>query len=295
MGFIIGIDCGATGTDVVLFNKIPGRKTHTRFGAINYNLLGLENTVKQLRSIIKKLIGNSFINSGCIVIGISGARNQTDRNKICKLLQKSLNFKNICIYPDTEIALSAAFDGNKKNCGILIAGTGSVLYYNDSREQTKRIGGWGRHIGDEGGGYWIAKNALYKVTQHYDSRAGQTLLAEKLRKKLKISPGNIIKQVYHNNFEISRVTALVFECAESGDKICRQIIMEAAEHLKNHFIPLKRKKIKIALCGSLFTKEKLLEKYFRKIMKLNYPGIKLVKPLAEPVWGAVKIGLKYQK
>lgn len=296
MGYLIGIDCGATGTDVLLYyrqeNGRDNRKSaNHKFPAINFNLLGLENTVKLLSSAIKKSAGSRLKNTDYIVAGISGARNPKDRQKIKKKLQKSLNFKNIEIHPDTEIALAGAFERGEKNCGIMIAGTGSVLYYRDDRGRIIRIGGWGRHIGDEGSGFWIARNALHKVTQSYDGRSLKTSLSGKLNKKLKINSGNIVQHIYHNNFEISAVTKLVFECAEAGDKICKQVITEAAENLSKHFIPVKNKKMRIALCGSLFSKEKLLEKYLKKIMKQNYPGIKLVKPEFSPVWGAVKIGM----
>ncbi len=290
MGYLTGIDCGATGTDVLLYNDKTGAGKIYKLNPINFNLLGLDKTVKQLNSAIRKSTGSRIKETDYIVAGIAGARNPEDRKKIQIKLQKRLNFKNIEIYPDTEIALFGAFR-NEKNCGILIAGTGSVLYYRDGKGKTNRIGGWGRHIGDEGSGYWIARNALHKVTQCYDGRTVMTSLADKLNRKLKINSDNIIKHIYHNNFEISKITKLVFECAGSGDKICKDIIMQAAEHLSRHFTPLKNKKMKIALCGSLFSKEDLLEKYLRRLAKKNYPAIKLVKPDSEPVWGAVKIAM----
>ena len=299
MGFLIGIDCGASGTDVLLYFRHENdgankKSTNYKFPAINFNLLGLENTVKHLSSAVKKSAGN-LKNTDYIVAGISGARNPKDRQKIRKKLQKSLNFKNIEIHPDTEIALIGAFGFDEKNCGIMIAGTGSVLYYRDSRGKIIRIGGWGRHIGDEGSGFWIARNALHKITQSYDGRSQKTSLSGKLNKKLKINSNNIVQHIYHNNFEISTITKLVFECAEAGDKICRQVITEAAENLSKHFIPVKNKKMRIALCGALFSKEKLLGKYLKKIMKQNYPGIKLVEPEFSPVWGAIKLGMKNKR
>ena len=294
MGYLTGIDCGATGTDVLLYNDKTRSGKLYKFNAINFNLLGLDKTVMQLNVIIKKSTGSRLKNTDYIVAGISGARNSADRKKIQIKLQKSLNFRNIEIYPDTEIALYGAF-GNDKNCGILIAGTGSVIYYRDSKGKANRIGGWGRHIGDEGSGYWIARSAIHRLTQCYDGRSAKTSLSIRLNRKLNINSSNIVKHIYHNDFEISGIAKLVFECAEAGDKICRQIITKAAENLSEHFVPLRNKmrnkKIKIALCGSLFTKEKLLEKDLKKIIKKNYPGIKLVKPDAEPVWGAVKIGM----
>jgi glucosamine kinase len=300
LGYLTGIDCGASGTDVVLYEPKSGsRKACTsrvlKFAAINYNQLGLEKTVKQLMGIIRKSeakLPGGLEDIDYIIAGISGARHENDRKKIRLRLQKALKFRNIEIYPDTIIAFGAAFDSPERNCGILIAGTGSVLYYKNNKEKTIRTGGWGRHIGDEGSGYWIARTALHKLTQYYDGRTGKTSLADKIHNVHCINHENIIKKIYHNQFEISRVTKLVFDCAESGDKICKEIIKQAAEELSSHFIPLKNAKSEIALFGSLFSEEKLLENYLRKITKQKYPNIKLIKPKYKPVWGAVKIGME---
>jgi len=291
LGYLIGIDCGASGTEVILYNNNSGTYKISRHKPVNYNLTGLDATVKQLSAIIKKSAGYKLNGTDYIIAGISGAGNADVRKKIKTRLQKALKFKNVEVYPDTEIAFAASFENEEKNCGIMIAGTGSVLYYKNNNDIVIKIGGWGRHIGDEGSGYWIAKNALHKVTQYYDGRSPSTSLAGKLSSALKINKNTIVKHVYHNHFEISKITKLVFECAESGDKICNKIIMEAAESLLKHLSPIKKEKAKLALCGSLFSKEKLLEKELRKLVKQNYPGIILVKPLAEPVWGAIKIGI----
>jgi N-acetylglucosamine kinase-like BadF-type ATPase len=299
---LIGIDCGATNTEVIVYSyrfvkekPVPGKSASFRFPAINYNLLGAEKTIGRLASIIKKSAGAKLHgNVDYITAGISGARHEEDRKRIKSSLQKALKFKNIEIYPDTLIALSAAFEPGTRNCGILVAGTGSVLYYVNNNGKVVRAGGWGRYIGDEGGGYWIAKAALHMVTQYYDGRASKSIhakkLAEKLDKELNINRHTIINEVYHKGFEISKVTKLVFDCAESGDSSCRQIIKEAAENLSMHFNALKNAKAAVALCGSLFSREKLLEYYLRKVTGTNYPRVKLVKSEHTPAWGAVKVG-----
>ena len=63
----------------------------------------------------------------------------------------------------------------------------------------------------------------------------------------------------------------------------------AAQLLAHHFTALGKAKARIALCGSLFSQEKLLEKYLKQITKEKFPNIKFVKPEKSPVWGAVKI------
>ena len=111
------------------------------------------------------------------------------------------------------------------------------------------------------------------------------------KKEFGIDSSNIIKEVYHNKFEISRLTKHVFRSAEKGDKVSKQLIQSAAENLLIHFTPLKNRKCRIALLGSLFSEEVLLEKYLRNMAKIKFYNIEFVKPKLKPVWGAVKLAM----
>jgi N-acetylglucosamine kinase-like BadF-type ATPase len=296
--YIIGIDSGATSSEVIVSPISEKKKMGKlrKYLPINLNVLGFEESASRLVKIIKdssKTYGSKY--TPCIVAGISGARYEKDRRKLERYVTKSTGFRNIKVLPDTEIAFASVFEPGDKSCGILIAGTGSVLYYRNSKGNLVRIGGWGRYIGDEGSGHWIAREALYRVTRSYDGRGKQTALAGILKKEFCIDSSNIIKEVYHNRFEISRITGHVFRAAEEGDKISIDILKSAAENLLSHFVPLKNHICRIALMGSLFSEEKLLIKYFTRLAKLKYSKIELVKPQFKPVRGAVKIAMANSK
>lgn len=298
-GYVIAIDSGATKSEVLLYPLNESGKEKIRlykFPFINLNLLRYDESLKRLKKIVKDVsgvVGKSKI--AAVAAGISGARYEKDRKRLAAALRKSTGIKKVFILPDTEIALAAAFGKNIKNCGILIAGTGSILYYRAGDGKINRIGGWGRHIGDEGSGHWIAREALYKITKHYDKRHKAEMLSAVIKKEFGIDEANIIRQVYHNKFEISKLTKHVFRCAEKGDKVSTGIIKDAAENLLTHFIPLKNQKYTIAMMGSLLTEEKLLASELKKAAKKNFPNIKLVSPEFAPVWGAVKCAIQNVK
>ncbi len=303
MRYVIGIDCGATKSEAIIMPAVPGALPElsgwgaVRLPAVNFNLLGFEATKKRLVEIIKRSsakVKPKDIN--CVCIGVSGAGFEKDRKELEAAVSKELKYRNLKIYPDTEIAFASIFEPRQKNCGILIAGTGSILFYRDSNSKMNKIGGWGRLFGDEGGGYWIAREALAKVTQCYDGRIKHTSLLKVLKKEYGFSHESIVREIYHNNFEISKITKHVFEEAGKGDRVSGVIIKSAAENLLNHFGPLGRKKrFKIALCGSLFSEEKLLEKYLRKMSKLTFPNIEFAKPERTPVWGAVRLAMSFPR
>jgi N-acetylglucosamine kinase-like BadF-type ATPase len=290
--YIIGIDSGATSSEAVLYPLGNGRKAIKKYPSINISVLGLDEAVKRLTGIVKdisKEAGNNNIVS--VAAGISGARYEKDRRKLERAVTKASGIKIVQVLPDTETAFASVFEPSDKNCGILIAGTGSILYYKDKYGGLIKIGGWGRHIGDEGSGYWIAREALYKVTKYYDGRHKKTMLAGVLKQEFGIDSINIVKHVYHKGFEISQLTKHVFRCAERGDRVSIEIIKSAAENLLTHFIPLKNRRCRVALMGSLFSEEILLAKYLRKLAKEKFYNIELTKPKLKPVWGAVKIAL----
>lgn len=303
--YIIGIDSGASSSEVLIVQtplspsiskggRALARGVTKKYQPINFNVLGIDESLKRLIYIIKdssKKIG--LKNISYIVAGISGARNEKDRKLLATKAAKILKFKNIAVYPDTAIAFASIFSHRNTNCGILLAGTGSVLYFVNSRGMIERYGGWGRILGDEGSGYWIAREALNRLTHSFDRRGRKSKLESLINEKFGINKDNIINAVYHNGFDLAKITKYVFRSAEAGDKISINIIEDAAEKLADHFLSLKKVKAAVALCGSLFTEEKLLEKYLRKIVKQEFPHIILIKPERKPVWGAVEIALSH--
>ncbi|MCI0449640.1 MAG: hypothetical protein L0Y79_07625 [Chlorobi bacterium] len=292
MKYVIGIDSGATSSEVLIYPLGKGRAILRKYHPVNLNVLGFKESAKRLIYIIKDISKKTGLkNIISVTAGVSGARYVKDRNRLAAEVKKATGLKNIKILTDTEIAFASAFDTNDRNCGILIAGTGSILYYRNSNGKINRIGGWGRHIGDEGSGYWIAKEAIGRITNYYDGIGKQTKLANILKKEFGIDSENIINEIYHKGFEISKLTRFVFDCAEEGDRVSLEIIKKAAEKLLLHFDSLKNRKYNIALTGSLFTEETLLERHLKKLVKEKYNKIKLIKSEFKSAYGAIKIAL----
>ncbi|MGH2575585.1 MAG: BadF/BadG/BcrA/BcrD ATPase family protein, partial [Ignavibacteria bacterium] len=195
--FFIGIDSGATNTEV-LVTRVGGKKYALKtYKPINFNLLGLEKASVRLSKIIKDASKKiQLSNVQYIAAGISGAKNERDRVMFRNKVMKTLKFSRISIFPDTAVAFASIFNQNDRNCGILIAGTGSILYFLNNQGKIIRIGGWGRYLGDEGSGYWIGKEALNKLTKYYDGRGRKTILSKVIEKEYGIIRDNIIEKIY---------------------------------------------------------------------------------------------------
>ena len=70
-------------------------------------------------------------------------------------LLMQLGFSEVKIFPDTLAACRALY-GNKPGW-VAILGTGSVLVQYDGSQITRRVGGYGSLIGDEGSGFYFGK------------------------------------------------------------------------------------------------------------------------------------------
>jgi len=289
--FFIGIDSGGTKTEVLIKNAgdrtILGRK----FNSVHYSIHGTEKTIKHLKNIIsvslkaKKL---KLENCAGICIGLAGARESKDRERLRRRLSGLINFKNILFEPDSVIALNGAFNG--KDGMILICGTGSILF-GLSKGKFFRIGGWGRVIGDHGSGYEIGKAALQHLTREYDHGRKLSVLSEAIERKFSFSKQNLIRHIYHKNFDVQKLVPLVLKLAESGDKDSLNIVKKAADDLMRHIgmhIKGSRKKTALALSGSILENDNILSRRLKSGIRKEFGNkIKITNNKHTPCEGAV--------
>ena len=89
---------------------------------------------------------------------------------------------------------------------VVIAGTGSIAYGRNERNQAARAGGWGYMLGDEGSGYWIGRAALRAVLREADRRGPATQLTGLLLNYYGVARAqDLIHQVYHGTLRPSAI------------------------------------------------------------------------------------------
>lgn len=86
------------------------------------------------------------------------------------LIAQALGTPRVACHSDMHVAFHAAFQPGE---GVLVyAGTGSIATHLDAAGTLHRAGGRGFALGDEGGGYWIAKEALAAIWRREDEAPG---------------------------------------------------------------------------------------------------------------------------
>lgn len=291
-GFYAGIDSGGTKCEILITDSDRKIIYKNSFKGIHYSVAGVKVYSDTVSGYIISALKKCNLNlKDCIGIGlgIAGAREDSDRNKMQNEFRKNLGVKSIFVYSDAMTALNGAFEG--KDGIILISGTGSVLYGLADGKIT-RIGGWGRIIGDEGGGYWIGKRALNLLVKEFDKGKGiDILFAKNLKQDFQIDKSNINEKIFHRNFEIQKITPIVIKSAEAGCKLSLQVINEAVKDLTEHiriFLSVTgvKKKIGISFIGSIIENDNIVsEKLKKEIRKIKNIEVVLKKHL--PSFGAI--------
>ncbi|RYV52076.1 BadF/BadG/BcrA/BcrD ATPase family protein [Pengzhenrongella frigida] len=134
---------------------------------------------------------------------------------------------------DTFAALASGTAGGG---GIgLIAGTGTVALAHGRGADDVLVGGWGWLLGDEGGGFWIAMEALKAAARDVDGTAPSTALTREVAERL---GQNDLRGVYNlvtgqrlDRTAIAALATCVVAIAEAGDPVAAAILDRAADRL----------------------------------------------------------------
>ncbi|MBE0539453.1 MAG: hypothetical protein IH620_07045 [Ignavibacterium sp.] len=297
MNYLIGMDGGGTKTKCILTDINLNPLYETTGGPSNFLVIGTEVVSGTILNLISECIAHQNITSSdieSIIIGTTGGGRRNDaeilESQIIKdAPDKSIVIKKFRIESDARIALEGAFSGSAGS--ILIAGTGSIMFGKDEAGEIHRVGGFGRFIGDEGSGYRIGRIGLNAAARAFDGRAKYTKIADLLDQEFSISSSeDLITEVYRNNFNIAAAAPLVFEAAESGDKIAQRILEDEANELLLHISAMKEKLkvqiLKVSLIGSLLTTPNYFSYLFNEMVVRKFNDIQIKEAEHSPEYGA---------
>jgi N-acetylglucosamine kinase-like BadF-type ATPase len=165
----------------------------------------------------------------CVVVGWCGADTPGAAERARRIAQARLAVREVVVCNDGAIALVAATD--ERPAAVLIAGTGSIAYGEDTRG-SYRAGGWGPLVGDEGSGLEIARQACAAVLLAADGRAPDTALTAEVVTFFQLgAPAELVEQTVQFCREPGRLASFaprVLACARGGDPVARAIAARAA-------------------------------------------------------------------
>lgn len=297
MKYLMGMDGGGTKTKCILTDINHNPIYETIGGPSNFLVIGTQIVSETILTLLSECVSSqniSTVDIEAIVLGTTGGGRRNDAELLEKMIfedagRKSISINKFRVESDARIALEGAFSG--KAGSILIAGTGSIMFGKDDKGEIHRVGGFGRYIGDEGSGYRIGRKGLNAVARYIDGRAKPTKIADLLDQEFSISNSEqLITEVYRNNFNIASVAPLVFEAAESGDKIAQRILEDEADELLLHVTAMKTKLnvllLKISLIGSILTSPNYFSYLFNEKVVRRFNDVKIMEAEHSPEFGA---------
>lgn len=298
MDYIIGIDGGGTKTLGYLSDYNGNILSAAKSGTSNYLSAGIETAKESLKNVILSLCAAKNITKdkiGLISLGLAGAGREKDNQVINNLLiDLGINGKKI-INNDAYISLVGAHGKSK---GIItISGTGSITLGLNKDKEMFRTGGWGHILGDEGSGYYFAREGLVAIMKSYDGRGKPTSLTNKILRYLNLANiDELITYVYDNlndKSKISILSKLVIESAKQNDKVAKAIIRNGIEELVSMTTTVVGEvgePMDIALAGGIFENSLHMKEIFIKALKNKNSKLNVVDTKYSSVVGALIVG-----
>ncbi|MBW4608744.1 MAG: N-acetylglucosamine kinase [Hassallia sp. WJT32-NPBG1] len=315
MNYVLGIDGGGSKTVCILMQDTGEVLGRGKAGSSNYQTIGIKATLQSIESAIyaaanEALNSINYINIKAICLGLAGVGRATDIEIVKALIQDLQNSKllpitwvsasNIVICNDALIALVG---GIGDDVGVVVAaGTGSIVFGRNHQGKTKRVGGWGYILGDEGSAYKIAVTGMQAALKAYDGREMSTSLVEAFKQHLNLANiEDLIEVIYRRGWGVKEIAALapvVDFTAASGDKVANNIIESAVQDLVKatstviDAIFSFSSNCEIVTTGSVWQGRCKMRDRFAGYIVAKFPSIKVIFPRNEPAYGAALLALK---
>lgn len=259
---IVGVDGGATKTDVAVVSINGDLLSTSRSGPANPAALPIGNVCRNLVEGIRLALSNlRDVKVRVVSISMAGYLGGKWGREIEDCLRQGLGelIKDaaVVLTEDIEAAHASAFLTGDGIVGIL--GTGSN-FYGKYRGRRVRVGGWGHLIDDEGGAYHIGALGLSMVVKSHDGRVGDTILLKYALTHYGVSTvEELVTKIYSSEDvkgTIASFAKYVFEAARLGDEAALGIIRSEAAEVAEAITTVARRlgtyELPIALIGGTY-------------------------------------------
>jgi N-acetylglucosamine kinase-like BadF-type ATPase len=293
--YFLGVDGGQSSTTAMIGDETGRVLGVGRGGPCNHvgAAEGRARFIDAVQSSLREACGQAGVTvtsvrftSACL--GFSGG--PADKASILGELLKS---DRTMVTDDAIIALAGATAGEPGI--VVIAGTGSIALGRNAGGGTARAGGWGYLFGDEGGGFWIARQALVAALRLEEGWGVPTSVRARL---LDATGARNINDLLHRCYtaefprpRVASLSVLVNHAAEAGDPLAVQILDTAARELAQLAVAVYRQLFAagepglVTYCGGVFGSRILLGRF--RAWTASEAGIRVTAPVYGPAIGAL--------
>lgn len=303
MKYFIGVDGGASKTAALVVDGDGTPLGRGLAGGSNHLRVGIEEATRN----VERAVNIALVEAGIAIrdveyayCGIAGSDHPVHRQRVIDSLKIFFPRGNFIVDTDARIALTGAvgFDAGI----VIISGTGSVAFGRNAAGEEARAGGWGPTLGDEGSGYWIAREGLSAIVRAHDGRGFATKMTDLLCQEYEMcSPAELPRFVYAATThvdDIARYGRLVIEAANEGDDVAREILTRGGSELAECVLAIARKlkmtdlEFPVAYVGGAFRAAEMLLSPMRLRIQRDAPHSTLIPPKNTPVEGAALMAMR---
>ena len=290
---ILGVEGGGTKTAWVLVERDANELRILEQGRLPSSNFRLATT-ERLRSIF----GQLPTQIDRVGIFLAGCVTDDDRQSLRRLAAEIWPMAKIITGSDRDSGLAAALGRGE---GIVVnAGSGSSVTGRRG-DRIEKAGGWGHILGDAGGGYFLAIQALRLILREYDLHRGEVQFTARILQALSLN--NLDELVRWaqtaDKMEIAMLTPVVFEAAVAGDERVLEILEEGArvlcEYTEAVATRLHLLAPKVMLLGGLFHRDSIYAHAFRRRLKKNLPDARVGAVEQTPELGAAWLAAEMEE
>lgn len=224
---VVGLDIGGSKTRGMVW--VDGNVVaDASAGSANVQNVSAEVARKNLTELFS-LLGHP--EATVVFAGAGGVDTENDVAALKALIAPFVPGADISVVHDTRLLLAA---GGSSIGVAVIAGTGSAAWGANSSGCEARAGGWGYLLGDEGSGYWLARESVRHSLHRMDLGLEQDQLTRGLLDYCSLeSPGELIAHFHQGTTRRywAAASPVVFTAAEQGNTAALAFIDQAGSDL----------------------------------------------------------------
>jgi len=299
---VLGVDGGQTSTTAAICD-LSGRLLGVgRAGPSNHisEPGGIERARRAVNGSVREALRGAGLKKATFEAAFFGMTGGKAGGRIAEICQRCVSAKRLRVDNDQVNALASVTLG--KPGIVVIAGTGTITYGENARGQSASASGWGWLLGDEGAGFWIAKQAIAAACRAWDGRAEPTLLTDLLPAAADVGDlwalHFLVYSEKRSRAEIAALAAVVPVAAAAGDAPARRILRDAGRELGlaagvvAERLNVRQGRVTVGMVGGVFRGSREVRAAFRREVRKRAPGAAFVEPRFSPVVGSVLLALR---
>lgn len=297
----LGIDGGQSHTEAVLADEMGNLLGRGFGGASNHAeqpggrerlRAAITNSVSSaLRSAgLPPLAETIFASAHC---GMTGGADYKE-----EIIEEVLKAEKLVVGHDAPTALCGATSGLPGI--VVIAGTGSIVYGENDKGETARVGGLGYLFSDEGSGFWLAVQVIKLAVREQDGLIESGGIKDLVLDFFACSSINRLTSDYYNEKisrdELASLAKAAQNAAASGNETIARQIETGAQTLVENVRGAAKKlhfdaKFSVAGVGGMF-RGLPMKRFFQKCLISNVPNAIFVEPRFNPAIGALLLSYR---